>query len=63
MKLKTGQDEFCLNCMEWMEYNNEGRCKKCKQIIHKEKRESEQEGYNRTKSEYQSFEDSSDDYD
>ena len=57
MKLKIGSDEFCLHCMEWREYDEEGRCKICKHIIHRENKKSEKEGYNNLKSESPSFED------
>ena len=57
MKLKIGSDEFCLHCMEWREYDEEGRCKFCKRIIHKEDKKFEKEGYNELKTESPSFED------
>jgi len=56
MKMKIGADEFCLHCMEWREYDEEGRCKKCKHIIHRKNKKSEKEGYNALKSESPSFE-------
>jgi hypothetical protein len=56
MKLKIKSDEFCLHCMEWREYDEEGRCKICKHIIHRENKKSEKEGYNTLKSESPSFE-------
>ncbi len=56
MKLKIGNDEFCLYCMDWREYDEQGRCKKCKHIIHRENKKSEKEGYNELKSESPSFE-------
>jgi len=61
MKLKIGSDEFCLHCMEWREYDEEGRCKICKHIIHRENTKSEKEGYNTLKSESPSFEESDED--
>ncbi len=45
MKIKPGMDDFCLNCMEWREYDSNGRCKVCKHIIHKLK-SNDQMGYN-----------------
>lgn len=40
MSIKVGSDEFCSNCMDWREYNEEGKCKICgKQIIKKFKKE------------------------
>ena len=56
MKTKIGSDEFCLHCMEWREFDEEGRCKKCKHIIHRESKKSEREGYNDYKIESPSFE-------
>jgi len=55
MKQKIGKDEFCLHCMEWREYDEEGRCKICKHIIYKVK-QIETEGYNKDRSESPSFE-------
>jgi len=52
---KIGSDEFCLHCMEWREYDEEGRCKVCKHIIFKEKK-VEQDGYGNYHSESASFE-------
>ena len=51
MKLKTGRDEFCIHCMEWQEYDEEGRCKICRHIIHKERVDTKKESYNELKSE------------
>jgi len=56
MKLKIKSDEFCLHCMEWREYDEEGRCKICKHIIHRKNKKSEKGGYNNLKSESPSFE-------
>ena len=61
MKLKIGSDEFCLHCMECREYDEEGRCKICKHIIHRENTKFEKEGYNYIKSESPSYEDSYED--
>ena len=63
MKLNVGSDEFCLHCMEWREYDEEGRCKICKHIIHKENKKSEKVGYNNLKSESPSFEELDEDID
>jgi len=52
--------------MEWREFDEEGRCKICKHIIHKEKKKSEKEGYNELKSEspaFEEFDDNADDFD
>ena len=64
MKLKIGNDEFCLYCMDWQEYDEEGRCKKCKHIIHKIKK-SEEEGYNKEKieSSFEDIDENGDDFD
>jgi len=56
MKSKIGNDEFCLHCKEWREYDIEGRCKICKHIIHKKDLESEKKGYNNKESESMTFE-------
>jgi hypothetical protein len=64
MKVKIGNDEFCLHCMEWREYDEEGRCKVCKHIIHVESKKSMKEGYDELKSEspsFEEFDESSDD--
>ncbi len=65
MNLKTGNDEFCLHCMEWREYDEEGRCKICKHIIHKEYRESEKECYSslRSESSYEELDEDIDGFD
>ena len=55
MKKKIGNDEFCLHCMEWREYDENGKCKICKHIIKKEMQKSEG-GYNTYKQEGPSFE-------
>ncbi len=35
MPVMVGTDEFCSTCMEWREYDEEGRCKVCKKMIKK----------------------------
>jgi len=35
MKVKLGKDEFCLTCMEWREFDDNGKCKVCSSIIKK----------------------------
>jgi len=35
-KISIGSDEFCLNCMEWREFDEEGRCKICGKLVKKE---------------------------
>jgi hypothetical protein len=47
--MKVGNDEFCIKCMDWLEYDDEGRCKKCRTIIHKlqiKDKKDEYSGYN-----------------
>jgi len=39
MKVKPGKDEFCLICMEWREFDDNGKCKVCKSIIKKDKQQ------------------------
>ena len=63
MKIKIGKDEFCLHCMEWQEYDEEGRCRVCKHIIHRETKKHEKEGYNELKSKAASFDDLDEDID
>ena len=59
MPMKIGSDDFCSNCMEWQEYDEEGKCKVCgkrilKQLI-KEKKDSYAE-YEKETSEFESSE-------
>ena len=35
MKVTVGNDEFCPVCMEWREYDEDGRCKVCRKTIKK----------------------------
>ena len=56
MILKIGKDEFCLNCMEWREYDSEGRCKFCKHIICRNVKKKQKVGYSEYKSQNISFE-------
>jgi len=56
MSYKIGKDEFCLKCMEWREYDKEGRCKVCKRRIVKLIKKNEKLGYNEYKTESPSFE-------
>ena len=47
MKMKVGNDEFCIKCMKWQEYDDGGKCKICGSIIQKLKKSStERESYN-----------------
>jgi hypothetical protein len=45
MKVKVGHDEFCPHCMDWKEYDEEGRCKKCKKLIKKNLQKNKYEEY------------------
>jgi len=56
MAKKIGNDEFCLFCMEWREYDEEGRCKICKKIIHKPDIKQQKDRYDEYKSETPLFE-------
>ena len=49
MKLKVGKDEYCSNCMEWREYNKDGRCIVCKKIIKKKVLNSQIKSYDEYK--------------
>jgi len=60
MKQKIGNDDFCIHCMEWREFDNKGRCVVCKNIIHKETKKNSEQSYNNLKSE--STEDTNDEY-
>jgi hypothetical protein len=57
MPVKIGKDEFCVYCMEWREYDEEGRCKVCKHLIYRGNKKSEKEGYNELKSKSTSIDD------
>jgi len=35
MKVTVGNDEFCPKCMEWREYDEDGKCKVCGRRIKK----------------------------
>lgn len=54
--MKIGKDEFCLNCMEWREYDSEGRCKVCKHIICRNTEKKQKVGYDEYNSESPSYE-------
>jgi len=55
MKVKTGKDEFCMHCMEWREYDSEGRCKICHNKIVKTGNSGDQ-GYSDYKKESSAYE-------
>jgi len=46
MVMAVGNDEFCIKCMEWREYDYYGRCKICKNLIHKKKSKIPREIFN-----------------
>jgi hypothetical protein len=56
MVIKVGNDEFCLFCMEWREFDEKGRCKVCKQRIIRKVKKQDEPGYNGYKSESPAFE-------
>jgi len=60
MRVKIGNDDFCSNCMEWREYDEEGRCKKCGKIIMKQKIDDKKESYAEYERESGDFEESND---
>ncbi len=60
MRVKIGSDDFCSNCMEWREYDEEGRCKKCGKIIMKQKIDDKKESYAEYERESVDFEESND---
>jgi len=41
MKVKIGNDDFCLYCMEWREIDKDGRCKICKHLIHRDNKKQD----------------------
>ena len=56
MAIKVGSDEFCSNCMEWREYDSEGKCRVCGKVIKKILKNQNKEGYNDYKTETPSYE-------
>jgi len=51
MVVKVGNDEFCSNCMDWREYDEEGRCKKCGKLIKKKEETQDKDSYDQYKQE------------
>jgi len=51
MIVKVGNDEFCSTCMDWQEYDEEGRCKVCKKTIKKSLSPKEKDSYSSHESE------------
>ena len=45
MPIKIGEDEFCSNCMEWREFDENGKCKVCGKIILKQKNKEKKDSY------------------
>ena len=39
-KVTVGIDEFCNICMEWREYDEDGKCKTCGKLIQRKIQES-----------------------
>jgi len=54
--MKVGVDEFCSNCMDWCEFDEEGKCKKCGKLIKKNAKGSKNIGYSEYKQEAPSYE-------
>ena len=44
-KVAVGNDEFCFNCMDWREYDDEGKCKVCRKQIKKKQVQSQKINY------------------
>lgn len=44
-RVTVGTDEFCLDCMEWREYDEEGKCKVCGKLIKKPDRPTQRTKY------------------
>ncbi len=63
MAIKIGKDEFCSKCMEWREFDEEGKCKVCGKLIKRMDKQPPKNGYSDYKSEGPSYEmdDESDD--
>ena len=45
MPMKIGSDEFCLYCMEWQEFDEEGKCKVCGKRIAKQVTKEKKDSY------------------
>jgi predicted amidophosphoribosyltransferase len=56
MIVKVGNDEFCSNCMDWREYDEQGRCKKCGKLIKKQLEIQQKDSYEQYKQETPIFE-------
>jgi len=49
--VKVGNDEFCSKCMDWREYDEEGKCKVCGTLIKKDLKSDKRDGYSDYKTE------------
>jgi PHP family Zn ribbon phosphoesterase len=56
MAIKVGSDEFCSKCMEWREYDAQGKCKVCGKVIKKILKNQHKEGQDDYTTETPSFE-------
>ncbi|MFO7677116.1 MAG: hypothetical protein R6V50_01860 [Thermoplasmatota archaeon] len=56
MSVKVGIDDFCSNCMEWQEYDEEGKCKVCGKIIKKKSKDISKDDYDEYTKESPQFE-------
>jgi len=56
MMIKIGKDDFCIFCMDWREFDEQGRCKTCKNKIKQYSDKQKDYGYNEYKTESPSFE-------
>ncbi len=50
--MKVGNDDFCSKCMEWREYDDNGKCVVCGSVIHQFKSVEVTDGYNEYKGDY-----------
>lgn len=55
MVVKVGNDEFCTKCMDWREYDEEGKCKVCGKVIRKDLKDKSKDGYSDYKTETPSY--------
>lgn len=56
MTIKVGIDDFCSQCMEWQEYDDEGKCKVCKKTIKKMPKKTNRQDVNEYTKESPEFE-------
>ena len=54
--MKTGLDEFCINCMDWREYDESGLCIICKKRIKSMTITNSKDSYDELKTETPSVE-------